>query len=60
MTDTIPNTKCAICGSEFECGNLAGKDSCWCFDLLPVKVKGAPEEECLCYTCLRKYGKGFN
>ena len=57
MFDTTPNTTCPMCGSQFECGNKAGKKSCWCFELPPLKVEGVPEGNCLCFTCLQKYGK---
>jgi hypothetical protein len=49
-----PST-CPACGEPVDCGNRAGRDTCWCFELPVVAPDPAlPADRCLCERCLRE------
>lgn len=56
-------TICPLCEQPNECGLVAGKGSCWCFDLsIPSDKRDAPpceasHDTCLCRACLSELGR---
>jgi len=55
----IDTSRCPLCGDENACGMAAGRDECWCFEvvLAPDALARVPERArgvaCICARCGR-------
>jgi hypothetical protein len=43
---------CSKCGTNFNCGPVPGKTSCWCEELPHVSLVAGADQDCLCSACL--------
>jgi hypothetical protein len=45
---------CSSCGASFGCGANSAEGNCWCYDLPPVSLVAAADQDCLCPDCLAR------
>ncbi len=47
-------SECPLCGANFTCDILAGKEECWCMAFPTVMTVPGTEGKCYCPACLEK------